>query len=438
MKSKCINTVLASFCCLYLLTACGGGSSSQNNSSTPDIYVAQTNIEFGGTMLNNTVNKTVYIKNNGKSDLKINQISIPGSTSPFSIDSNSDGCSNKTLKPGATGSLTIFFTPKEQNTLTGTLSIPSNDPDSPAKNIALKGNGYGLDVIINNIDTSTCPISIDVTVLGPGTGGPVAITNLDSDSLQIYQDGSSTPLAIDVPNSIKDPVSTVLALDLSGSLTNDIVEIRSAAKNFISLLDANDEAAICKFRNEIEFNWQIHNPGYLNFVKTDTDGINALYDYIEDDFDYVDDGTALFNALYDSVNWAYDHGQYKKAVIVLSDGVNEFVGGYTQDNVTSNATSKQIPIYSIYYSSSYYSDGGKPAILGELAKNTGGLTYSGESTNLESIFQKISYTLTNKYTLSIPSCTAGTTLTIEVRAEYPDPNDPGNTLYGSNTITINL
>ena len=171
---------------VLMLLACGGGESSAPAPApapTPNIYLAQSTIDFAGIVLDNTSDRTFVIKNTGNANLRIGQILPPNL--PFSIAT--DTCSLATLTPSQTCSLGIRFSPTSQGPSSATLSIPSNDPDSSTVNISLNGEGYGLNVWINKVNSASCPsMSVDVTVTNPASGSLLGLT---TDNFKLYQNG---------------------------------------------------------------------------------------------------------------------------------------------------------------------------------------------------------------------------------------------------------
>ena len=61
-------------------------------------------------------------------DLLIRTITLTGTA--FQKTVNGDGCSNQTLTPGQTCTVSVLFKPGSTGAKSSTLSIPSNDPDS--------------------------------------------------------------------------------------------------------------------------------------------------------------------------------------------------------------------------------------------------------------------------------------------------------------------
>jgi len=400
--------------------ACGGGGDSAPPPAaipTPNIYLAQSQVAFAGIVLDNSADRILEIKNTGSANLKIGQIIPPAI--PFSI--YSDTCSSATLSPYQTCSLGIRFSPTDQGSFVANVSIPSNDPDSSAVTMSLRGDGYGLNVWINSVDTSSCPsVKANVTVTDPRSS---ALLNLlTKDNFKLYQNGqlqSIAASAIQYPS----PVSLVLALDSSGSTVSTMPQIKAAASVFINELTDGDYAAICKFYATIEFS-PLASP---LFIAGDAAGKAALNAYIDSSFS--GSGTALFEAVVQSVDRAALGSTNKRAVIVLSDGVDT-TSSRTLDQVIAYANQKAIPVFTVFYLDPTLLGGqyGSRENMQRLAAETGGQYYSADSAALTAIFQQIANVLSSQYiiTYTSPSC-SGTT-TVNVRADW-------NGLYGEDSGT---
>ena len=115
----------------------GGGGGTPPAPAVPDIMVNDNNlvISFGTVVLRNTSEQTVTMKNDGAADLSIG--AIAGASAPFSI--TSDTCSNQTISPAASCSVTVRFAPTGGGTFSANLGIPSNDPDETTVNAQLSG-----------------------------------------------------------------------------------------------------------------------------------------------------------------------------------------------------------------------------------------------------------------------------------------------------------
>lgn len=413
-------------CCitlsLMMLLACSGGggdSPTPAPSPSPNISLAQS-INFEGSLLGSGSGQTFEIKNIGNANLTIGQISKPGL--PFSTPDVNDFCSNKTLSPSQTCALTILFTPTDQGQFTGSLTIPSNDPDSSNVIISLSGEGYGLNVWINQVSTGDClSFTAEVTVTDPvNPANDVSLRALNESNFTL-NGGLITP---PISNLYPSPVSLVLALDSSESLIGILPDIKAAAKTLISQLDSLDEAAIYKFYSAIDFH-----PG-TGFITTDPAGIANLNSYI--DGSYSGTYTSLYDVIWQSIDRAtLGTAGNRKVVIVLSDGVDTSTTTKTADDVIAYAVSKGIPVFTIYDVDPSYGGGsyGNTQIMRRLARETGGQYYYSDTADLTSVMQQIASVLSNKYTINYTSPTSTCSGTLDVRVDW-------GALYGQGSKTF--
>jgi VWFA-related protein len=429
MRNKSLNLLSGiMFCILFILT-CGGGGGSSSSAPAPNISVSSSTMDFSGTILNSSIYQKFIIKNTGNANLNIAQITSPAS--PFSI--SSDTASKETLAPNQTRSLMVHFYPTSQGLSTGTFSIPSNDPDSPTVNVALKGEGYGLNVWINLVNKEACPvIDIDFTVSGPED----PLTTLTQSNFILKQNGTEVPNFDFLGKSDSKPVSVVLALDFSGSLSYYSDPIKDAAISFINnQLGPTDEAAICKFKADIEFY-----PSTSQLLTTTAENKVFLNKYIQELFTATD-GTALYNAVIDSIDRATQGNvDNQLVVIVLSDGYNNYGESTLQDSI-KHAKDIGIPVFTIYYVDTNIYNDPSPETMQQLAKGTGGQFYAGNNVQLDGIFKQISNVLSNKYRIrysrySSTLCTGS--IDLGVRVEVKDVSDGLYGFYGMDSKTIVL
>jgi len=397
---------------LLTLTACGGGGGESTpttgstptttTSQSPNIAASQSNIDFGGVVVENSLGKTIVVQNTGDADLVIGNIIKPDL--PFSI--TSDTCSNKTVSPSKSCSVDVTFRPTVQNTYTSNVTIPSNDPDAGSVAITIKGNGNGLNAWINQVDKSNCPeISFGVTVNDPKSMN--SVSTLTKDNFSLYENGSAIGgfiLAAPKPT----PLSVVMAIDWSESIEQTRTAIASAANSFVDQLSLTDEAAIYKFNFYID-----SFPDSTNFTITNDSGKISLHNYINDAFP-IQPGTRLLDAAYESINKAASGLNNKKIVIILSDG-HEVSGSAakTFEQVVAIAKQKGIPLFTVYY----LGVGGNPQLLQSLAQETGGQYFDSTSTDLSTILKQVFNVVSNEYTLSytsLLSCNGTVTLGVKV------------------------
>ncbi|VAX34687.1 hypothetical protein MNBD_NITROSPIRAE03-95, partial [hydrothermal vent metagenome] len=110
----------------------------------PNISVDPMAIDFGNVELSdNPVPRSVTVTNSGQLDLVTGMISLEG-TGVQNFVIQQDDCSNLTLTPGENCKVELVFSVTSYGLKNATLSIPSNDPDTPDAGVALKGLAENL------------------------------------------------------------------------------------------------------------------------------------------------------------------------------------------------------------------------------------------------------------------------------------------------------
>jgi Zn-dependent metalloprotease len=112
-------------------------------SPQPDISVSPQSVNFGEVPVNTRQGATLTISNVGTGDLNLSAPSLVGAAaSEFGLEG---GCAGQTLPATGTCVVTVNFTPTSSGSKDATLSIPSNDPDTPTLSIQLNGTASGPD-----------------------------------------------------------------------------------------------------------------------------------------------------------------------------------------------------------------------------------------------------------------------------------------------------
>jgi uncharacterized surface protein with fasciclin (FAS1) repeats len=114
----------------------------QENSPNPDmprIKISQSSLLFENIGVNDSESQNVVIRNDGKTVLEIMRIDISGNNpTDFSIGNNT--CSNQSMAPGVSCSLSITFSPASVRLKNAALLIRSNDPLNSRLIVVLAGN----------------------------------------------------------------------------------------------------------------------------------------------------------------------------------------------------------------------------------------------------------------------------------------------------------
>jgi VWFA-related protein len=133
-----------------------------------------------------------------------------------------------------------------------------------------------------------------------------AVTNLSRNDFVVYEDDVRQPIVNFEPATA--PFSLVLLLDMSGSTLTFRSTLKQTALRFIDALGANDRVAVIAFNAKVQ-----------TLTKFTSDGRK-----IADAISYADGKgeTHLYQALRHALEELAGEGQRRKAIVVLSDGID--------------------------------------------------------------------------------------------------------------------
>lgn len=211
-------------------------------------------INFGFLPLNATASQTINIQNNGDEAIAINQILV---SSGFSIV----GSTPASVAPGSSASIVLSVDTTSATMKNGTLSIDTNDPNTPVFTVPLEATVAYSTTIGTAASTKAKSFSYTdtdgtvttITLTGPGTltpfffsdseitqtagkkGTTIGGTNLLLEDLQI--DSTTAKSKLTITSKGGDGISVIVNLDASAALnaiTAKGVEFTNEV-NFVSL-----------------------------------------------------------------------------------------------------------------------------------------------------------------------------------------------------------
>ncbi|MCK4773464.1 MAG: choice-of-anchor D domain-containing protein, partial [Candidatus Krumholzibacteria bacterium] len=109
--------------------------------AAPDIAVAPESLDFGPQFTGTTVTEDVMVTNIGVTPLNVSGLSVDNPE--FVVDP-----SGFVLAPSASRVVTVEFNPITIGPISGSLSISSDDPDTPVYTVPLAGEGVDPPVIV--------------------------------------------------------------------------------------------------------------------------------------------------------------------------------------------------------------------------------------------------------------------------------------------------
>ena len=174
--------------------------------------------------------------------------------------------------------------------------------------------------------------TIEFSARGEGNNG----TSLTLQDLELVED--EVPQTPDVFQEVNGSISIALVLDSSGSIRPVLEPLKAAARAFVTALRPTDPLALVSFGDSVTFDH------WLSTVrKTTLDAIDAHP---------AAGGTALWDALYDSIDML-DTEQGRKAVVVVTDGRDENNPGtapgskHTLEQVIERVGDTETSVYTI-------------------------------------------------------------------------------------------
>jgi len=260
---------------------------------------------------------------------------------------------------------------------------PANPQTPPAEK---KGREYTINIDVNLV-------VLHATVLDKRGR---MVNDLKPEDFKVYEDGALQKLSVFTHADI--PVTMGIVIDDSGSMREKREAVNAAALTFVKTSNPQDQAFVVNF-NDVYY---LDTPG--DFASNIEDLKSAL--------EKIDSrgGTALYDAVYASLDHVKLGNRDKKVLLVITDGEDN-ASRYTFDELLRYAQKSDAVIYTIGLLGSEEPGGlfkihGSSAhraakILEKLAEVTGGQTYFPKSLDeVQSTCEQIAHDIRNQYTLA--------------------------------------
>jgi VWFA-related protein len=254
-------------------------------------------------------------------------------------------------------------------------------------------------VIVNDVEATPVKgeeAAYDVTAFVTVTdanGQP--ITDLSMGDFSVSQDGDEVELNSAAITEL--PITVILVIDTSGSMAADgkMAAVVDAASNFLDNLSDVDQVGLISFNDEVTVEQK---------PSTSIDAAGAIIRRLE----AVDGaGTCLYDAAYEAISLATGAPTGRRAVLLLTDGVDETPTGevcseHTVDEVIEHSQGSEearsrVPIYTIGVGTVNIN----PDELKDIAASTGGdALFAPSAGDVGSLFDTLSALLKNQYALN--------------------------------------
>jgi Ca-activated chloride channel homolog len=159
------------------------------------------------------------------------------------------------------------------------------------------------------------------------------ITGLTRNQFAVREEGS--PQKIEEFSSTEAPFSVALLIDTSRSTHNKLDRIRKAAETFIKQLLPNDRIMVVSFDDKVRF--------VCDFT-SDHAELKRAVKSLESRY-----ATSLYDAIHMTINEKMSKIQGRKAIVVLTDGVDTASKQATYESAVELAASAGIITYTIQY-----------------------------------------------------------------------------------------
>jgi len=191
--------------------------------NAPSLKLSTTTMNFGSIVVGSNSSWVLILTNAGTATLNITQVTVTGSAysaSGYSLPLN--------VSPGQQTTITVNFKPATTGTASGSISLTSNAPNSPAS-VSLSGTGvaatYTLSIgpaslSFGNVTTGTTSPAQNVTISNTGNSS-VTISQIALSGAGFLLTGGSAPVTLSPAQNLTLGVqfSPTTAGTVSGSIT---------------------------------------------------------------------------------------------------------------------------------------------------------------------------------------------------------------------------
>ncbi len=156
------------------------------------------------------------------------------------------------------------------------------------------------------------------------------VSGLKQENFKLFEDGVGQNMLSFSQEDV--PISLGIVLDTSGSMRSKFDNVIKAALAFIRASNPNDEVFLVGFNEEVEL------------LEDFTSDIDTISDTLNNTI--VTGGTALWDAIYLSVQKAHNGTRPKKALVVITDGEDRD-SYYKLDEMVAKVQESDVQVYCI-------------------------------------------------------------------------------------------
>lgn len=212
---------------------------------------------------------------------------------------------------------------------------------------------------------------------------------------------SAKAVALERFQNTAEGVGYVFLVDISKSLkSRQLAQIKRALQRWLEGMGEHDQAALMTFGHEVTHS--------LDFTGDRTRLDNAIGLLAATDME-----TSLYHGLLEAINLGRSQESglpARRAIVVLSDGIDDSLDGVTVDEVFKLSREYRVPIYSIGFAAAPINDAKREGlkVLGMLSRQSGGYFVQADPEQLDSAYEQQHRLITRAFRLRIdcPDCVA--------------------------------
>ncbi len=158
------------------------------------------------------------------------------------------------------------------------------------------------------------------------------ISGLQKEDFNLYEDGALQEISYF--SQVDAPITIGIVIDLSASMQGNMEQVNRAAQAFITASNPDDQIFLVGFNDNVEV------------LQEFTSDVDEITDALENAI--TTGGTALYDAVYLSVEEAHRGEKDKKAIVVITDGEDKD-SFYNLKELVSFVQESDVQIYNIGY-----------------------------------------------------------------------------------------
>ncbi|MDQ3750754.1 MAG: VWA domain-containing protein [Acidobacteriota bacterium] len=160
------------------------------------------------------------------------------------------------------------------------------------------------------------------------------IAGLKKEDFTLYQDGVEQKITFFA--TFDEPLNIALLLDTSVSTKDTLEKIKDAAKDFLELLNPNDQCLIATFDSQV------------NVLNQFTSNQQTLKSSLDKAQTATQDGTVIYRAVEQIAQKSFNNVQGRKAIVLLSDG-KDLGSSVTRGELLNLLEESDVLIYTVFY-----------------------------------------------------------------------------------------